>query len=156
MFRDEELKIAKVTAVRIKSSKNSKDKRMYCDLQMNDGIFKEDVPFNGGSIDATTKKKHGEFFPPCVGQMVGVLFVSGDFKNPCVAFKIPFGWGEDSTSEDFYEILENEHELALYHKSGSYFKYDKDGNFKIESADGGIVELKKNGDFIANGLKVVK
>lgn len=131
--RDEELKIGKIVKVSIGHSKNSIDKRMYCDILLNDGTAKINVPFRSSGIDKDTRKKHGIIFPPCIGQMVGVLFVSGHFKNPMVAFDIPFGWGEDSESEDYYDLLDNVNEGGLFHRTGSYIKYLEDGSIEIKN-----------------------
>ena len=69
-FKLAELYLAKITAVRMEHSKTPSDKRLYCDIELDNGNLKENVPFSSSSVDETTGKTHGIIYAPAKGQIV--------------------------------------------------------------------------------------
>ena len=50
------LGIAEIVEVRKGHSENSSDKRLYCDLILDSGEPRKNIPFYGPTVDLTTKK----------------------------------------------------------------------------------------------------
>lgn len=146
-----DLRIGTVIESRIGHSEDSKDKRLYCDIVLDDGIQRKNLPYYGGGVDVNgTGKPHGIFIPPLDGQMVGVFFVQGHFKNPTVCFPIPMPW-DRSNMEKYYDLLENKDDIIIYHKTGSSVRIKTDGSIHsnvniedneksriVQNADGSI------------------
>lgn len=148
------LRIAQVTKVYKGNPDIDGDKRLYCDIILGNGVPHELVPFSAGTVDVgheeddkTTKgtgRLHGIFIPPVKGQMIGVQFIEGHFENPICTFSIPFPWLQSKHNEEFNkkidELLEDIDDAGMFHKSGSYTIYKKNGD--IISVTGDVL----NGD----------
>jgi len=152
-------KIAKVKDRRIKCSKDSNDKRLYCDLEVADGTLKQDVPFYGCSVDIDNDNTlHGLLYAPIIGSMVGVLFAEGHYSNPVICFTIPFAF-ERKNKEKFYDLLEDIDDMVLSHRSGSRVIFKKNGDIFIKNKDDDEIFKyeKSSNDIILNkNLKIKK
>jgi len=135
------LGIAELVEVRKGHSENLSDKRMYCDLILDSGVPRKNVPFYGPTVDLITKKLHGVHFPPRPNQMVAYMFVAGHNDNPVVCFSLPFDWGQSKNLNTFVNTISSEmsdklEDCALYHYSGSKIIMNKDGSIEIEPLAG--------------------
>ena len=140
-----ELGIAEVIEVRKGHSENKADKRLYCDLILDSGVPRKNVPFYGPSVDLITKKLHGVLFPPVDKQMVGYMFISGHNANPVACFSIPFDWGQGKNLNTFIQAMTTEiddiEDCALYHKSGSKIIMKKNGDIELIPAVGKGIDI---------------
>lgn len=137
------LKIGVVQATRGVNSERTTEKRLYCDVVMFDGITITNLPFYGGGVDSVTAKPHGLFFPPAIGQQIGVLYVEGNFKNPIGCFPIPFpGKQADMTK---YDNIMLEGECMVAHKSGSKVLFKSDGSIEIYNGNNtGFIKMNNS------------
>ncbi len=140
-----ELRLATITQIRIGHLSNSaNDKRLYCDVQVDNAVKINDVPFYGAGVDSTTKKPHGSIMPPAINQMVGLLFVQGSYRDPVAAFPIPHPWFREKEMEDYFDIIEDIQDLGIYHRKGSKFVLKKDGSIISTVA---LRDVEESGDF---------
>lgn len=125
---------AKVLEVYQKVGTRENDKRLTCRIQLSIGGIFENVPFYGGGVDLDTGFPHGLYVPPRKNQLVGILFLHGQFNNPIACFPIPYpSWTlSDYDSEKYYNnILDSVNDIVLFHYSGTRVSLKEDGKIRL-------------------------
>jgi hypothetical protein len=121
--------------------RKAENQRPYCKILMDSGDFKDNVPFYGAAVDVGLTKEdqteegtgrpHGTYFPPFKGQKVLVQYVNGNFENPYCVAAATHPWllkDAEKTATVLKEVMPDIEDGGVFHKSGSYTVYKKNGD----------------------------
>lgn len=145
-----EARIGRVLEVYQEHKQLSRDKRLYCSIEVFPAGEYENVPFWGGGfdLDEDVEMPHGFFCPPRPHQYVLILFINGNFENPVAAAPIPHPH-DYSFVEKYYNLVESVNDIGLYHYSGTRVIMREDGSIDIQKR---IEESEDN--FVNHTLKI--